>query len=74
MIAVFITGLCVGFGLVILTMPTMTQRCQTRLSVSLPMAQEKLRQRTVDRHRTDLALTERVAQDMVVQKLVGGLI
>jgi Flp pilus assembly protein TadB len=74
MIAVFITGLCVGFGLVILTMPTMTQRCQTRLSVSLPMVQEKLRQRTVDRHRTDLALTERVAQDMVVQKLVGGLI
>jgi len=74
MIAVFAAGLCIGFGLVMLTLPTMTQRCRTRLEVSLPQAQEKLRQRTVDRHRTDLALTERVAQDMVVQKLVGGLI
>jgi len=74
MIAVFTAGLCIGFGLVMLTLPTMTQRCRTRLEVSLPQAQEKLRQRTVDRHRTDLALTERVAQDMVVQKLVGGLI
>jgi tight adherence protein C len=74
MIAVFAAGLCIGFGLVMLTLPTMTQRCRTRLEVSLPQAQEKLRQRTVDRHRTDLALTERIAQDMVVQKLVGGLI
>lgn len=74
MIAVFAAGLCIGFGLVMLTLPTMTQRCRTRLEVSLPQAQEKLRQRTVDRHRTDLALTERVAQDMVAQKLVGGLI
>lgn len=74
MIAVFAAGLCIGFGLVMLTLPTMTQRCRTRLEVSLPQAQEKLRQRTVDRHRTDLALTEHVAQDMVVQKLVGGLI
>jgi Flp pilus assembly protein TadB len=74
MIAVFTAGLCIGLGLVMLTMPTMTQRSRIRLAISLPRAQEKLRQRTVDRHRADLALTEHVAQDMVVQKLVGGLI
>jgi tight adherence protein C len=74
MIAVIFTGVCMGLGLIMLTMPTITQRCRDVLMESLPKVQEQLRQRTGDRHRTDLALTERVAQDMVVQKLVGGLI
>lgn len=74
MISVVIAGLCIGVGLIMLTMPTITQRCRDVLMASIPKLQEQLRQRTGDRHRADLALTERVAQEMVVQKLVGGLI
>ena len=74
MISVVFSGLCIGVGLIMLTMPTITQRCRDVLAATLPKVQARLRQRMGDRHRTDLALTERVAQDMVVQKLVGGLI
>ena len=74
MIRVALAGLCIGFGLIMVTLPATTQRCRNVLAVSLPKAQAQMRQRTSDRHRTDLALTERVAQDMVVQKLVGGLV
>ncbi|TSA54748.1 MAG: hypothetical protein D4R44_00945 [Actinobacteria bacterium] len=74
MIEIVVAGLCIGIGLVMLILPAATQQCREFLALSLPRVQAQLRQRTGDRHRTDLALTERVAQDMVVQKLVGGLI
>jgi len=74
MIWVVLAGTCIGIGVVMLALPSTIHRLRDSFGVSLPRMQLQLRQRTTDRHRTDLALTERVAQDMVVQKLVGGLV
>jgi len=74
MIWVVFAGTCIGIGVVMLALPATTRGVRDSLGDSLPRMQLQLRQHTTDRHRTDLALTERAAQDMVVQKLVGGLI
>jgi Flp pilus assembly protein TadB len=71
MILVVIAGSSFGSGVFLLAFPEVLGRLTTKVSNWLPTMQNQMRQRTSERHRSDLALTERIAEDMVVQKLVG---
>ncbi len=71
MILVVFAGALCGAGVFLLAFPKVFGRLMKNLSRWLPTVQRQLKQRTSERHRSDLALTERIAEDMVVQKLVG---
>jgi len=71
MILVIVAGALCGTGVFLLAFPKVFGRLLKKLSHWLPTMQRQLKQRTSERHRSDLALTERIAEDMVVQKLVG---
>ena len=71
MILVIVAGALCGTGVFLLAFPEVFGRLMKKLSRWLPTVQHQMKQRTSERHRSDLALTERIAEDMVVQKLVG---
>jgi Flp pilus assembly protein TadB len=74
MMIVIISGSLIGAGVFTLVVPGSSERLLGTILHWLPHLRRRMRQRTSDRHQSDLALTDRVAEDMVVQKLVGIVI